>query len=191
MSGPSSRASSSKGRFFSLAPSSKGRSSSRASSSEGRLSVEASYIKRFSSRVASEESVRHDKMAAAMVPDFPMYVMEAAVLLDLQRLEPHQTLLQRGHIRKFNPDTDLVVIFGSHQSSDGGCLAAFSGRSPFAARRPSGASRQVVRAVHFVRYRPLLAPTADPLRYLCSAAALIYTIHCMVSPYTSRDCSEI
>jgi hypothetical protein len=54
-------------------------------------------------------------MAAAMEPHFPMYVMEAAKLLDQQRLEPHQTLLQRGLIRKFNPDTDLFVIFGSHQ----------------------------------------------------------------------------
>jgi hypothetical protein len=54
-------------------------------------------------------------MVAAMVPAFPMFVMEAAVLLEQEKLEPFQTLQQRGHVREFDPETDLIVIFGSHQ----------------------------------------------------------------------------
>jgi hypothetical protein len=54
-------------------------------------------------------------MAAAMEPSFQMYIMDAAVLLSLEKLETHQSLLRRGMVRVFNPKTDLFVVFGSHQ----------------------------------------------------------------------------
>jgi hypothetical protein len=63
----------------------------------------------------SEERMQPNVMAAAMEPSFQMYIMDAAVLLSLEKLETHQSLLRRGMVRVFNPKTDLFVVFGSHR----------------------------------------------------------------------------
>ena len=61
-------------------------------------------------------SIQHNEMVAAMAPEFPMHVMEAAVLMDLNTLEPFQTQVLLGQVREYDPEIDLVVIFGSHQT---------------------------------------------------------------------------
>jgi hypothetical protein len=67
------------------------------------------------SGLGAELSIKEEELMATMLPEFPMYVMEAAVLLNLKKLEAFQTLLQKGLIRVCDPESDLFVLFGSHQ----------------------------------------------------------------------------
>jgi hypothetical protein len=66
-------------------------------------------------RPASEDNIQLNEMAAAMEPEFPMYVMEASVLLSFGKLHAFQTLIRLGLVRQYNQEIDHVVFFGSHQ----------------------------------------------------------------------------